>query len=529
MTIKQICIALALPGLLLFSAFAAHGDTWNFAGSRHQAMGGTGVAFSDDSLSAYWNPANLAFQKGWDVQLPVTANGEIVSHAVERLSNLLQDASDLEGLLNSYIDCTGVDCQLDPLSQDQTNQIVGFISDLSDFGNQAESVHLDVDIGILGRYNNFAFSALSFTTATVYPNIDTQRVRVGANPDAWIPCPPQPPGSGLCNTPADTLLQNSIEGQLPPGSPWSSDQIGQLIWLAEDGDSQNPLTQDERDILTRVVVEDNEENLFTNNQSGALAAGLSTQEFGISWSHKLPVPGYKKMTGKTKALFSYLHEKVSLGITPKYILGITFINFYSYGDGDTISNVVDTLSDLNNREMTHNFGLDVGLSLRPVEWLQIGFIGRNVNSPSFDVQSFKTVNDRTIDSIELEAQVRMGVALLPIKNMILSADIDLTENGITTVPGFKSRLLSVGAEYRIGMGQSVDLNLRLGTFGNLASSQINNWSMTGGLGLRLGAFVLDLSAGGTFSDEIVRTGRNSYRDLPTGLNLGLGFKWQKSL
>ena len=40
--------------LLLMKAPGAQADVWNFTGSRYQAMGGTGVAFSDDSLSAHW-------------------------------------------------------------------------------------------------------------------------------------------------------------------------------------------------------------------------------------------------------------------------------------------------------------------------------------------------------------------------------------------------------------------------------------------------------------------------------------------
>ena len=79
------------------------------------------------------------------------------------------------------------------------------------------------------------------------------------------------------------------------------------------------------------------------------------------------------------------------------------------------------------------------------------------------------------------------------------------------------------------MGRHVDLNLRLGTFGNLSGYGGDDWSMTGGLGLRFGSFAIDLSGGGEFSENLVRTGSTSYTNLPSGLNLGLGFKWVKSL
>jgi hypothetical protein len=290
-----------------------------------------------------------------------------------------------------------------------------------------------------------------------------------------------------------------------------------------DGEELNP---EQQNVVRNVVTSD---GAFADNQSGALAAGLSTQEFAISWSHTIPVPGFEKMQGTSKEIFSYIHDKVSVGITPKYILGITFLNFYSYQSGETISDVTNTLVDLDSRKISHNFGLDLGLSFRPVDWFQIGIVARNVNSPEFDIQSFETVDGRVIDAFELAAQARLGVAVRPFKNLLLSSDIDLTQNKIVTIPGFKSRLLSVGAEYRIGLTQNSELSLRLGTFGNLSTSRENDWSLTGGLGIRIGSFVMDFSGGGQFSDNLVRTGSTSYQDLPSGLNLGLGFKWEKSL
>jgi len=520
---KQITATTALvTGFILAAVSTVEANSWNFTGSRYQAMGGTGVAYSDDSLSAYWNPANLAFQKGWDVQLPVTANGEIVNLAAEKLSDLLQRSADMSDTLEEYVDCSTA-CETTPTEADKQN-IYGLLYDLSRFGQQAESVHVDIEVGILGRYNNFAFSALSMTTATIYPNIDTENVHIGAEPQIWIPCPPEQPGSPPCNAPENK--ENQYFQSTLSDPEWTSDQIGQLIWSMEklnDGEELNP---EQQNVVRNVVTSD---GAFADNQSGALAAGLSTQEFAISWSHTIPVPGFEKMQGTSKKIFSYIHDKVSVGITPKYILGITFLNFYSYQSGETFSDVTNTLVDLDSREISHNFGLDLGLSLRPVDWLQIGIVARNVNSPEFDIRSFQTRDGRVIDAFELAAQARLGVAVRPFKNLLLSSDIDLTLNKIDTIPGFKSRLLSIGAEYRIGLTQNSDLSLRLGTFGNLSTSRENDWSLTGGLGIRIGSFVMDFSGGGQFSDNLVRTGSTSYQDLPSGLNLGLGFKWEKSL
>ncbi|MCH2187054.1 hypothetical protein MK280_14405, partial [Myxococcota bacterium] len=135
----MVSIAL-LAAFLLAGASTVEANSWNFTGSRYQAMGGTGVAYSDDSLSAYWNPANLAFQKGWDVQLPVTANGEIVNLAAEKLSDLLQRSADMSKTLEDYVDCS-TGCDTSPTDEDKQN-IYGLLYDLSRFGQQAESVHV---------------------------------------------------------------------------------------------------------------------------------------------------------------------------------------------------------------------------------------------------------------------------------------------------------------------------------------------------------------------------------------------------
>ena len=256
--------------MLLMEAPGAEANAWNFTGSRYQAMGGTGVAFSDDSLSAYWNPANLAFQKGWDVQMPVTANGQIVNLAAEKLSDLLQRAADMEDLIDGYVDCIDLQCSGTDLQPGQTQEIVGFLYDLSRLGKEAESVYVDVEFGILGRYNNFAFSALSMTTATIYPNIDTENLDLGAAPSVWIPCPDVYP----CNSPSNAgnqTFQQTLDNRNPPD--WSSEQIGQFIWSMEQLNEGRELNPEQQNVITNVVTATGS---FADNQSGALSAGLST-------------------------------------------------------------------------------------------------------------------------------------------------------------------------------------------------------------------------------------------------------------
>jgi len=121
------------------------------------------------------------------------------------------------------------------------------------------------------------------------------------------------------------------------------------------------------------------------------------------------------------------------------------------------------------------------------------------------------------------------LAVIPIKNLTLAFDIDATSNKVATLPGYSSQNVSIGAEYVIPFGKRVDLALRLGGYNNIATDYNQDWAMTGGLGLRLWGFHLDLAVGSSFERESIQTGTASTRSVPTRMNLGLGLKWEQSL
>jgi hypothetical protein len=134
-----------------------------------------------------------------------------------------------------------------------------------------------------------------------------------------------------------------------------------------------------------------------------------------------------------------------------------------------------------------------------------------------------------VTKVHLDPQVRLGMAVIPIKNLTLAFDIDATSNEIATLPGYSSQVVSLGAEYVIPFGKRVDLAIRLGGYNNIATDYNQTWAMTGGLGLRLWGFHLDLAAGSSFEKEDVQTGTTTTTSLPTRMNLGLGLKWEQSL
>jgi hypothetical protein len=495
--IGKSLLCLTLLGL----AGSAPAEEWVFAGARYQAMGGASVAFADDSLAAYSNPANLAFRKGWDVQLPATLNANIENRMLQDISGLLVRAENLSAQFDQIEQGTG------SLTGADAQNVVDWLLDFRQLGKNGQSIHAGVNVGLLGRYNGFGFSATSTTTATGYPNVDQGSLALfvgSANPLTSL-VGALPPA-----TAQDTALVAEILA-LSAAPDWNAGNINKLVSIIEQSghDTNDPATRQFILRLAEQTANGSAGNSLAASNTGTLLGGISVQEFGISYAHTLPLP-----------FFAPLDEKISVGGTLKYMLGITWVRFVRYDEVTSGTALANELASLKDHVTSHNVGLDIGASYRPFEWLRFGMQARNINSPAFDA--------RGVGEIELDAQVRMGMAVLPIRHLTLALDFDATENKIVTIPGFRSRLVSVGAEYAIPLGRHFDLALRLGTYGNTAAED-SNWALSGGLGLRMGSFYLDLSGAGSLNKEAVQTDTNSYTSLPTRLGMGVNLKWERSI
>ncbi len=248
-----------------------------------------------------------------------------------------------------------------------------------------------------------------------------------------------------------------------------------------------------------------------NSAIGTDIRGLSTQEFGISYGYPIPMP-----------FFEPLDRKIAVGAVMKYMLGVSYSKLVSYRDSTDVGDLISDAFNFDNVKTSHAFGLDLGLLARPYDWLRVGLVARNVNSPTFD---------RNIDlpgqsnEFVLEPQVRMGVAAIPFKNWIIAADIDLTENHSLEVPSFDSRIFSLGTEYTLPVSWAA-LAFRFGGHLNTSNLQNNDFAITGGLGMRFGNFLLELGVGTSFKLEEFSTGSDSTASLPTKLNVGINLGWQ---
>jgi hypothetical protein len=242
-------------------------------------------------------------------------------------------------------------------------------------------------------------------------------------------------------------------------------------------------------------VVDTEPNSLLNNESGARVRGLGVIESGVGYGH------------------SFFDGLLSVGANLKYMHGITYTKFVGY---QTIEDAELDFGDSNLREESGNFGLDLGLMSKPFDFLQVGLVARNVNSPKF-----KTGRDpsdpNSRKNFTMDAQVRMGAAFFPFSNdiLVIATDLDLTANESDLLEGYKSRLWSLGAELKIPI-PVVSIALRAGGYMNAASGADHAFVLTGGLGLKVWLLTLDLAGGASPAQADIKANGDKY---PSRVNL----------
>lgn len=115
------------------------------------------------------------------------------------------------------------------------------------------------------------------------------------------------------------------------------------------------------------------------------------------------------------------------------------------------------------------FGIDLGLLYTPIEGLNIGFVAKNINSPSFDLYGKKfTINP----------QFRLGFSYEFAKYFALTFDSDLAPNRLLFENSPKTQML--------GGGLLMDfkyIDLRFGVMGDMANKFKEGVIMTGGINL----------------------------------------------
>ncbi len=179
--------------------------------------------------------------------------------------------------------------------------------------------------------------------------------------------------------------------------------------------------------------------------------------------------------------YALWEKKLSFGVTGKVIKGV------AYSRGIDVEDDFNISDELKNSKKSYDFGIDIGALIHPVSWIQVGIVGKDLNTPSF-----KTPEGGTF---KLRPQVRGGVALIPLPSTIVTFDADLTKNK-TLVSGLRSRVLSLGVE----QGLFEVIFLRAGVLKDVEDEK-NRVTPTAGLGIKILAFQFDVGGGYDFDER----------------------------
>ena len=197
-----------------------------------------------------------------------------------------------------------------------------------------------------------------------------------------------------------------------------------------------------------------------NGLDYGLVKGIGIAEVPLSYAYTIPYTKY---------------GNIYVGGSVKYMKAKTYIETVKIDDSTDNSSV--------RKDATSNsFGVDLGLAYEPsfVNGMTIGLVGKNLNTPEFDVV------DGT--KVKVKPMIRMGVAYDIFDSLEVAGDVDLTSNE-TFVEGVKNQMIGGGLNWHPASWFSA----RGGLMSNLDSSDKSGVIYTAGLGFGLKWFQLDVS------------------------------------
>jgi hypothetical protein len=499
--------------VLLATALLAAGDAgaqeWSFVGARYQGMGGAGVAVVDDEHASYWNPAALAFTESYGVSLPVgaytAAEGSALSD-IDRVSNYIDDLAggDLDQLLGDLADGNDIDAaQLGTALRLGSEELPGL-------DEPGDGLLAGIDASLLLRYRRFAVTGIGQSHFAADPVFDRENLSLSdLTGDAAVDALVDPGTAASQYDPGDEpAVVAEIEALfVAAGSGAPNLQAEEFVFAAEQAgaDVRDPAVARNLVSIASDTI-DTPDASFADNRSGTFVRGLAVEQVGFGYGHPL------------------LNGRLGLGGNLKYMMGTTFNKYLRYDDVDGISDFTDALTDSDRREITHTASLDLGVLVKPWEWLRLGVTARNVTRPSFDLAR-DPASPGGRDELTLDPQVRAGVALWVLPSWVVAFDADLTENESELLDGFESRIVSLGSEWKIPIGK-LGLALRGGAYLNAASDDLDAVTLTAGLGLRIYDFNLDLAVGASPKTEKVEAADD--QEIPARANGSLTIAFRRS-
>ncbi len=462
-------------------------------------MGGAGVARNNGALTAYWNPAGGAFNDtpfAMHVGVGFGARGsDGLAENIDRLSDI-----DFDRVKN-----------FDSSNTNSVGEMVKTITVLDDIGKRNGNIALNAQVPVGFAIKHVSFGVFGNFEGYIIPKADiinilpenTGTTTTTSIADLYNTIAGQPTNNSnpYFSGPQTTALANSFfNASLSTTTPISlanatelANAIGNQL---KDSDIPSDTTFNSLTSTLIPTLSTGGTNTFDKNTTSALTKALMYYEVPLSYGHPFDFDKYGKL---------------GIGVTGKIISGTVYQNqvlLVNRPGGDDISSKELAEDISKNSKSSVNFGIDLGALYKYDNWLSVGLVAKNLNSPKFDAPSYDvpvannpaaTTRVRGED-VKLKPQVRLGVAVEPTSWLMLASDLDLTEND-TVAPGtvvgssIKSRNFGGGAEVHPYSW----LRVRGGAYKNLEASDV-------GLVLTAGFTLFLLDVDGAFTTDTFKMG-----------------------
>lgn len=485
----------------------SYADKWQIVGARAMGMGGAGVATAYGSDAQYWNPASLAEIRDYDSNIVLN-----IGAGIEATEKVLTVVDKLSQMADKYKDLTNKINSGSAANAEEVSTIFEGLSAISDLNFQNIGAIVDANAGLGTKIKKLAISVRTFLNSGITPIVDSQNIGLGlgsdpSNPGLGIqlgstgPTAPEYQDSAdlIAATIQNTGVTDSLASLLGLPSGTTATEIGNsLVNMAAgiSGVTEEQITKMAEIIETELPKAENLIKLagtgsYEDNKTQVLIdAGLFT-ELSIGY-------GYEVLKG------------LQVGANLKAIQGqMAQTGIMILDDKQNIGNAIDKA--LKDTTKSTQFGVDLGVMVDFERFFnheiilspKVGITARNINSPQFDRPDkpldagYEDLQWNT-EKYDMGRQVRAGLAINPIDDLIVACDVDVLANE-TFVKNFESQDLAVGLEYPLINKRAFSLPIRLGINKNIANVN-SHLAYTAGIGLYTFGFSLELA--GAMSSQI---------------------------
>ena len=305
---RQQCIQMGWTVLLfsislLFISKTVFAESFKVLGSRPLGMGGAFVAVAEDSLAQYWNPAGIARQKKFDVEIPANVRAEFTG-------GILKDVNTISDLATKYSAVKSAQTNGSRIDADQLSSLFTTVKTLQGLNQPDKGVLIEAQTGFNLRIMRLGLSINNFTSAGAAPFIDTVNIGLGSTSgQAGVSFT----GANTA-TPAETDLvtarsnvQSAIDtvgyanveklvgaSGLTAGGISNSQQLANAL---VNQSKSNGLTNDQiltasnqikdnAPLISETVASAASGNSYSNNTSNVTLRGISLFEVGAGYSHR---------------------------------------------------------------------------------------------------------------------------------------------------------------------------------------------------------------------------------------------------